>query len=403
MHTAAVPPTIRPFEPADVEAGLALLALTFGQPHRPEDRAAEGDVVDPRRFYAVDDDGQLVGVAGSFAFSMTVPGGPVPVAGVTWVGVHPSARRRGVLSALMRRQLDDLHDAGEAVAALWASEGGIYQRYGYAPAAWNLQVSLPHGAAFLQPVARGGVRLVAPTADVLAPIYDPVAAVSPGWPDRDAAWWRYRLHDPEHARGDGTALQAAVTEGGYVLYRQRPVWTDGSASGVVEVREVAAADPAARARLWRFVLDLDLTAEVTMSSVAVDDELWQLLAEPRRARARLSENVWVRLVDVPAALAQRRYACDVDVVLQVADDLCPWNTGTFRLVGGRDGADCTRLDDGAAPDLSLHAADLGAAYLGGTTLRSRRATVSEHTPGALSRTSTAFGPIDRAPCCPMVF
>ena len=401
MQTEAVPTAVRLFAPADVDPGLALLCLAFGEPPHPDDRGAEGDVVDPGRFYAAEQDGALVGTAGSFAFTMTVPGGPVPVAGVSWVGVHPTARRQGVLTGLMRRQLDDLHAGGEAVAALWASEGGIYQRYGYAPAAWSLSVAVPRGAAFVEPVPRGGVRLVLPRAEVLAPLYDAVVAVRPGWPARDAAWWRYRLHDPEHTRSGATALQAAVTDGGYVLYRQKPAWIDGIAAGTVEVRELVAANPTAHARLWRFVLDLDLTTEVTARSVAPDDPLLQLLAEPRGAKARYSENLWVRLVDVPAALAQRRYAADLDVVLAVEDAFCDWNRGTFHLVGGRDGAACTRVDTSA--DLSVGVADLGAAYLGGTSLLSRRTTVVENTPGALSRTSTAFGPLEAAPCCPMVF
>ena len=413
MQTACVSLVVRALTAADIQAALALLSMTFGEVPHPDDRACDLDVVDPSRFYGAEVCGELVGTAGSFALTLTVPGGPAPVAGVTWVGVSPVHRRQGVLHALMRRQLDDLHARGEAVAALWASEGGIYPRFGYAPAAWDLRVTLPHGAPFLTPVPRHapgqvGLRLAAPDQRVLAPLYDAVLDRRPGWFARDDAWWRYRLHDPEHARPGATPLQAAVADvdasgggGGYVLYRQRSAWTDGIPTGSVEVVELVAGDAAVRARLWRHVLDLDLTAEVTARCVPTDDPLLQLLAEPRRARARTSENLWVRLVDVPAALALRRYACDVDVVVQVADPVCPWNEGTFRLTGGRDGATCTRIDSPA--ELALSSNDLAAAYLGGTPLSARAATVRELVPGALSRTSTAFGPLDGSPCCPMVF
>jgi predicted acetyltransferase len=72
--------------------------------------------------------------------------------------------------------------------------------------------------------------------------------------------------------------------------------------------------------------------------VAVDDPLLlDLLAEPRVARAALRDGLHVRLVDLPAALAGRRYAAELDVVLAVQDPRCPWNTGSWRLTGGPDG------------------------------------------------------------------
>lgn len=396
-----MPPDVRPLDPADLDRAFVLGALVFAAAPQEADREVELAVVDPDRFYGAYDGDALVGTAGSFAQQMSVPGGSLPVAGVTWVGVAPTARRQGVLRGFMTRQLQDLHDEGTAVAALWASEGAIYQRYGYGPAAWHLSVTLPRGAAFRRPVPAGGLRLVEPSREELAPVYDAVAARTPGWSARDELWWRSRLHDPEHARDGGTPLQCVVTDGGYALYALRSRWSDGVPAGTVTVREVVAVDEPARERLWRYLLDLDLMGEVQCRFLATDDPLLHLLAEPRLARARLSESLWVRLLDVGPALAGRRYACDVDVVLRVEDALCPWNAGTWRLTGGRTGATCT--PDGGLPDLVMGVADLGAAYLGGTALTSRRGTVQELTPGALSRTSTAFGPLDGAPWCPMVF
>lgn len=391
---------VRPLTAAEVEPALAVLERAFGGAPHPDDVAVEVDVVDPARFYGARLGEDLVGTAGSFELSMTVPGGPAPVAGVTWVGVLPTARRQGVLSALMTRQLTDLHERGEAVAALWATEAGIYGRYGYGTSAWHLALALPRGAAFRSPVAPGGLRLVEPGVDEVRETYARVAAASPGWPQRDAAWWAYRLHDPAHRRDGASPLQCVATDDGYALYATALSWDDGVPAGEVRVREVVAGTPAAAARLWRYLLDLDLAKTVRVPLLATDDRLLvDLLAEPRVARASWRDCLHVRLVDVPAALARRRYAADVDVVLAVQDPRCPWNDGSWRLVGGRDGASCSRTED--APDLEVDVSDLGAAYLGGTPLRSR--SVVERTPGALSRASTAFGPLEGAPTCPMVF
>ena len=383
---------------ADVVPAMEALERAFGGAAHPADTDVEASVVDPTRFYAARDGEHIVGTAGSFAFSMTVPGGPVPVAGVTWVGVLPTHRRQGVLGSLMARQLVDLHEEGSAVAALWASEAAIYGRYGYGTAAWQLSLTLPRGAAFTVPVPAGALRLEEPGAQVRA-VHARVAARTSGWTQRDDAWWAYRLHDPEHRREGAAPLLCVVTDGGYALYATTVSWTDGVPAGEVRVREVVAETPAAQARLWRYLLDLDLMGTVR-AVVATDDPLLvSLLAEPRRARAAMSDCLHVRLVDVPAALALRRYAADLDVVLAVSDRRCPWNDGSWRLVGGREGATCSRTDE--TPDLELDVADLGAAYLGGTPLLSRP--VHERTTGTLGRASTAFGPLEGAPWAPQVW
>lgn len=391
---------MRPLTAIDVEPAWAVLERSFGTDPHPADRMVESAVVDPARCYAAYDGDEPVATAGSYNFELTVPGAALPVAGVSWVGVLPTHRRRGVLTALMDRQLQDLHAAGCAAAALWASESAIYGRFGYGAAAWNLSVTLPHGAAFGSPVAAGGVRFAEPTADLLRETYDAVRARTPGWPARDDDWWAFRLHDPEHRRGGGGPLQCAVTDGGYALYSTESRWDGFLPAGVVRVRELVATTPQARTRLWRHLLDLDLMREVVCLSVAPDDPLLlDLLAEPRRARPALRDSLHVRLIDAPAALAARRYAAGIDVVLRLDDAQCPWNTGTWRLTGDRSGATCAPTT--AAADLVVRPADLGAAYLGGTPLRAR--SVEECTPGALSPASTAFGPVDGAPWCPMVF
>jgi predicted acetyltransferase len=391
---------VRTLQEPELPQAWALLARAFGHTPHPDDTDVELALVDPARAYGAHADDRLVATAASFDLRMAVPGRVTPVAGVTWVGVLPTYRRRGLLGALMARQLTDLHEAGTAVAALWASEGAIYGRYGYGAAAWNLGVAVPRGAAFRLPVPPGGLELVEPAAAVLSPVYERVAARTPGFASRDDDWWAYRLHDPAHARDGATELQCVVTGGGYALYAVQGVWSAGLPAGVVQVRELVAEDLPARLRLWRHLLDLDLTAEVRARAVAPDDPLLlSALAEPRSAGARLRDSLWVRLVDVPDALRSRTYACDVDVVLEVVDERAPWNTGRWRLTGDRTDAACLRTR--AAADLVLRPEDLGAAYLGGTPLRARP--VEERTPGALDAVSTAFGPLGPAPWCPMVF
>ncbi len=391
---------IRSLPAHDVEAAWHVVARAFGTVPHPADTEVELGVVDPARFYGTYDGEQLVGTGGSYDFSMTVPGAAAPVAGVTWVGVLPTHRRRGTLTALMDRQLRDLHEQGRAVAALWASQSAIYGRFGYGPAAWDLAVTVPCGAPFRAAVAPGGVRFVEPTASVLRPLYDAVQARTPGCPARDDAWWAFRLHDPEHRRSGSGPLQCALTDGGYALYSTTPAWELQQPIGAVRVKEVVATTAEARARLWRFLLDLDLMRDVSYLRLPVDDPLMlDLLAEPGSARAVLRNSLHVRLVDVPTALANRRYACEVDVVLEVKDAPCPWNTGTWHLSGDRSGATC--LPTSSAADLVVTPSDLGAAYLGGTPLRSRA--VQERRPGALALTTTAFGPLDGAPWCPIVF
>ncbi|MCY7366289.1 MAG: GNAT family N-acetyltransferase [Frankiaceae bacterium] len=383
---------------ADVVPAMDALEQAFGGVAHPADTDVEASVVDPTRFYAARDGERIVGTAGSFAFSMTVPGGPVPVAGVTWVGVLPTHRRQGVLGSLMSRQLVDLHEEGSAVAALWASEAAIYGRYGYGTAAWLLSLALPRGAAFRTPVPTGRLSLEEPGAQVRE-TYARVAARTAGWTHRDDAWWGFRLHDPEHRRDGASLLQCVVTDGGYALYATTVRWVDGVPSGEVGVREVVAETTAARARLWRYLLDLDLMGTVRVAVATDDPLLTDLLAEPRVARASLRDCLHVRLVDVSAALVLRRYAADIDVVLAVTDRHCPWNEGSWRLEGGRGGATCTRTEQ--TPDLELDVADLGAAYLGGTPLRSRP--VHERASGALGRASTAFGALEGAPWHPQVW
>jgi len=415
---------LRPISPDEFEAFNEVPFLAFN------DTWPQAEVIEHERIVfefdrslaAVDGD-TIVGTASAYSFQLTVPGGTTRAAGVTYVSVRPSHRRRGILSALMRRQLADIAARGEAVAALFSSESGIYGRYGYGSASGQLRLTIRRGEGSLNPAAArgagdGGVRLSAgQPAELrteLAGIYDAVVPLRPGMMARGERWWQSTVADPEIHRGGRSSLKCLLAAGdagpcGYALYRTKADWDDdGLPWGSLSVQELITTDAAATAALWADLLTRDLIGEVVARMRPVDDPLLDMLADRRRARAYLTDGLWVRLVDVPAALTARRYSCAADIVIEVTDDLLPANAGRWRLrcPGPADGAaataSCERTT--AAADIVLPVAALGAGYLGGTRLGTLAAAglVTERKRGALARLSTALY-ADPAPWCPSMF
>jgi predicted acetyltransferase len=422
---------IRPISEAEFAAFYAVLEHAFNAAY-PTDEELRHDqaVFEFDRTLAAFDGADLVGTAAALTFRMSVPGDAAPVAGVTAVSVLPSHRRRGILSGLMHRQLADIRDRGEAVAALFASEAGIYGRYGYGAATGELDLTIRRGEGALSTQAaapgpgRAGsvprLRIAAPrdaTAE-LATVYAGVLESRPGLPARDDRWWDQILWDPEHRRSGSSPLRCVIAEDdagprGYALFSVKPEWDDhGIPGGVLQVRELMATDPAAHAAVWNDLLNRDLVGEVRARSQPVDEPLLFLLADRRRARPRIADGLWIRLVSVPDALTQRRYSCAVDVVIEVADDLLAENAGRWRLrAPGPEGAagpaasqraTCERTS--AAADLTLPVQTLGAAYLGGTRLGALAGAglAEQARPGALAALSTALS-WDPAPWCPAGF
>jgi predicted acetyltransferase len=408
---------IRPVTAAEAEPFLRTTEAAFHSGFHADDLAMFASLFEPERSLAAVEDGEIVGTTGIYTRELTVPGAVVTAAGVTLVGVLPTHRRRGVLTALMRRQIDDVRAAGEAVAALWASEAAIYGRFGYGRAARHARITLQTGGARMTPSAPappGRMLLLDPEPAIgrIAPLYDRVRRERVGHLDRTEAWWKRRAADPEHRRDGRGPLRVALHEDdageadGYVLYAVRPGWSDGPDARVT-VRELVADGPEATAAMWAFLLGLDLTRAVEWEIGPPDEPVGELVSGPQNARMELAENLRIRLVDVPAALTARAYAAPVDVVLEVEDAFCPWNAGRHRLTAAGDAlgagaATCEPTD--AAPDIACSAEDLGAVYLGGTRLTALHAVgrVRELTPGAVARASTAFGAA-REPWCPEIF
>jgi predicted acetyltransferase len=397
-----------PIDPDETPAILAALAAAFLTDLDEEEAALEAKVIEPERTLVARDDGRIVASAAVLSRELTVPGGRVPVAAVSLVGVAPGHRRRGLLSAMMRRQLTDVREAGESVAALWASEAAIYGRFGYGMATRAALLELKTREARLRPdVERAaGAPEVMPVAEArsrLAPIHEAVRADRPGMLDRPDAWWDLSLHDPEREREGAGRLRAAVLgERGYMTYAYKEDWTPEGPAGELRIRELVAATPAATAALWGFVLELDLVRRASWLLAPADEPLPHMLDNPRAVGSRLVDGVWVRLVDLPRALAERTYSAPFDVVLDVADEVCPWNAGRHRLSWDGQRAACEPA--AAEPDLELSAAELGAAYLGGTTLESlaRAGRVRVRSTGALRAASVAFRGAAE-PWCPEIF
>ncbi|MDH6578674.1 GNAT family N-acetyltransferase [Kitasatospora sp. MAP5-34] len=411
-------PTIRTLNPAEWDTWYRALEIAFGgREEEPEERGLWRELSDVDRALAAWDGPAVVGGAGAFSFGMAVPGGAVlPTAGVTMVGVLPTHRRRGLLTALMSRQLDDIHERGEALAVLTASEPAIYGRYGYGLGTWRLSLTIPRGKVRVHSPGDAAVRLrladPAESSPACERLYASRVPLRPGMLERRPGWERLPLLDAPGSRGGYSPLQCVLAQDresgrllGYARYAANVAWgpTD-IPGGTVKVRDVEAESPQVYAALWSFLLDLDLTETVTIRSRPVDDPLLHLVSDPRRLEPRLSDSLFVRLVDVGAALRERGYAAPVEVVLDVTDEFCPWNTGRWKLHSGGPGkgASCERTAESA--ELALNVRTLGSAYLGGTTLAALAAAgrVTELRQGALAEASRAFAS-DIAPWLPHGF
>jgi predicted acetyltransferase len=412
------PYPIRPVSPEEFD-GFARVAMHafHGSPFSEADRESALSRLEFDRTLAAFDGPDPVGSTAVYSFQLSVPGHhTLPAAGVTWVAVFPSHRRRGVLSSMMTRQLADVRDRSEPLAVLWASETPIYPRYGYGCAMWHAEYTLRRGEGTLAATApadgRLRLRITDPAGALpeLAKVYDAVLPYRPGFIARTEPWWRSVTYDPADERHGASPLHCVLAEDddgprGYALYSGQDRWDDTSLpDDVLRVREMMAADPAASAALWSDLLSRDLTGEFHVRRRPVDDPLLLMLADRRRARPRLMDGLWVRIIDVPGALAGRGYSTPVDLVIEVRDRLLQANAGRWRLSAAGVAATASCVPTTAAADVALDIAELGAAYLGGTGLGAMAAAglVTELRPGGVRELSAAMSS-DLAPWCPVNF
>jgi predicted acetyltransferase len=366
-------------------------------------------VIEIDRSFAAVDGSRIVGTSASITFRMMVPGGArVPTAGVTMVGVQPTHRRRGINSRMMTAILEQAADRGEPLAALFASEGAIYGRFGYGLAAGLGEIQAESARmAFVRGYEPSGrVELVSKedAMPVIDRVYD--AALRPGGVERNEALrdhmfatvgedkeqpWMYAVHFDDGEEADA-----------YAVYWVKRDWPRSVPTGTMTVKECVASTPSAYADIWRFLFDVDLVATVEAWNRPVDDPLLHLVQEPRRLRINLVDGLRLRVVDVIAALEARRYAADGSVVFGIADPLRPDTSGTYELIAEGGKGRCARSD--AAEELAGTINILGATYLGGTSFQQLAwaGQVAEHSEGALDRADAMFASTP-APWCVVDF
>jgi predicted acetyltransferase len=392
---------VRPLGDDDIPVFSRVQGLAFGEVRDEETLAEHRDVLAGAHMYGAFLDGQPVGTALDFDTRLSLPGGgSLPMAAVTLIGVLPSARRQGALRGMIGAQLTAIREAGTPLAGLWASEATIYGRYGFGVSAnvWCAEIDTRHGRFHDAAPAPQPVRIVErqEAVTLLPEIHRRCFAATPGEIERDEAHWRYLLSP---RRGDNRII--AVHDDGFVIYSVDRRWEHSTSVSRANVADLVWATPVAHASLWRFLLDLDLVETVTVEDRPLDDPIRFLLADRRRVRpTALTDGLWLRLIDIPAALAARRYP--------VTDEL---RLAVRRVEGGEELVAVESAEGGAGaaaftgqPDLRLTEQALAAIYLGGdrpSTL-ARAGLIDELLPGALRRADSLFQ-TERDPWCSVTF
>lgn len=405
---------------------LKIGSLAFGEEVAPEDEESFRLSFPFDRGLSAYEDGKMVATSAVYSLELTLPGlATVPTGGVTWIATLPTHRRRGLLRRLMTAHIADMTERGEPLSALFASEGGIYGHFGYGPATSTMSFTIERAhARFAAPVERATGRritLVEPeeAAVEFPPLYDRFRLLVPGMVSRPVPWWSHHLSDPVSEREGAGRMYHAKHESapgeadGYVSYRLKEGWGPSSLPmNELQVLDLAAADPGVYKALWDYVLGTDLCQTISCWRGRVDEPLRWLLSDPRRLEVKaLVDDLYLRLLDVPRALAARAYGAAGELVMQVHDIfpvagearylLCSDPTAT-PAGGGQPVAQCSPTS--RDPDLELGIDRLAAVYLGGVSFATLAAAgrVRELTPGAVARADAMFATAV-APYCSTMF
>jgi predicted acetyltransferase len=396
---------LRAIEDHEVEAWVEACARTFGGDAEsdPEAAARHRALVALDRTFAAFDGGRIVATAAGFDFQLSVPGGNVPMSGLTMVSVSPTHRRRGILRGLIAAHLAAARDHGDPVSGLWTSEATIYGRFGYGVAAEVDALTIrASGCRIATPGGRDDICLE--PGEVALPamqsIHTAVMADRPGLFSRTEAWWRQRILVARPFQRAGTSLRrfAIARRGdhpvGYAVFRQRLAFDAGAPTGRAEIDELLAVDASAEASLWDFLTHLDLFPDVAWRHAPTDCLLPWLLDDRHRVQRTRADALWLRIDDIPRALSARRYGADGALGLRIDGE-------TFRLeVQG--GVGVCRPSD-LTPDLTMSRAALGALYLGAfPASRLARAGLVDGDGPSLARADRAFA-APTASFCPEIF
>lgn len=367
---------------------------------------------DCSRVWGAFEGGTVVGTTRTWATELTLPGGVrLPASAVAGVTVRPTHRRRGILTRMMTAEHAAARERGEAVALLYASEYQIYGRFGYGPACHETTWTVDASATGTHvPAAAGSIEFATPSAE----LRDAIKGVFEAWRIRQAGEIRRRDFTWDYDLGLRESVWGPTWKGylalhrdasgeldGYVRYRAEEKWTERQPRYILNVDELHALDDLGYAALWRFLTEVDFAATIRAERRHPAERLPWILTNARAAvPSDTGDGLWVKLLDVPRALAARTYERDVSIVLEVIDSAGTDSDERTRVAldAGRDGATCTITEHEA--DLTLHASALGAAYLGGSRLRDAVVArgVDEHRPGALADADALFATADPPWC-----
>ncbi|MDX2382362.1 MAG: GNAT family N-acetyltransferase [Acidimicrobiia bacterium] len=321
------------------------------------------------------DGDRCVGHVGAYRFDVTIPGGArVPMAGITRAGILPTHTRRGLMREMMHRSLRESLERGQVIAGLRASEATIYRRFGFGIAGEIVaaEVLARHALPLRTATPTGASRILHPDEvfEVIPPLYERVARRRVGTVNREMWGWKRLLAETgrpsAEVYGDGRFVVVHTNrdgdDDGYAHYAVR--WDqrfDGDSTGAGTVLELWGADDDVERALWRYLLEIDLVSTWRSDTRPLDDPIRRALTDTRAYLTRKrSDEQWVRLLDVDAALTARTYGPAAgDVTIEVHDPLFVHNSGRWTLTA--DGA--ARTDRRAETTVDI--ATLSAAYLGG--------------------------------------
>jgi predicted acetyltransferase len=360
-------------------------------------------VADKERWWAPFDGDRMVGTSGIFTMHLKIPGGELPAGGITFVTVLPSHRRRGLMSGMMRLMIDDCRNRGEPLAILWGAEGAIYPRFGFGQATSSFNLEAEVGAiSFTRDWPREGACRLLPAGeglDLVMPVYEAARSGRSGFIDRTPDWWVGVLPLAEKDAKGGEARRLVVYESeagpeAYAVCKTKSEWNVRGPGGTLTVEEAIGCTPRGTREIWRYLLEVDLIRTLKTWRMPADYPLFTLVSEPRRLATTVGDGLWLRIVDVKAALEGRTYGLDGNdagrLTLDLRDEYCPWNAGRWliQVDGGR--ATASRVEGDA--DLSLDANDLAAMFLGGTSAAALADSgrVEQLRPGGLSAANSLF-------------
>jgi len=338
-------------------------ARAFGGSYTPEMIERARPMHDMSRFELAFDGKELAAVVGVYSLQVTVPGGAkLPMGGLTWVSTSATHRRQGLLTRLMARTLADIDSRGEPVAMLGASEGGIYERFGFGIATQVRSTSIDRRTVQIKPEfqpPRGAVRFVEGDEAVrhMMDVWRRFHRLRAGEVDRTETWHRYLMESRADSMGAFSPSFYVAHRDGYAVYRVEPQWNEGRPAHNLRIVELIAVTVEAHAALWHVLLGVDLVGPILSRQVPIDDPLPFLLTDQRALlTTALTDGFWVNVRDVATCFSARRYGTTDRLIVEVDGQ-------RWAIDAGPDGATCTRVR--TRPDLVMDHPSIGALLLGG--------------------------------------